>query len=458
MKKLLLLIGLPAFAFVSCKKEFINENNFQDACETDIPYCLRAVVTYKDIENFETGLKTTYTAANVKLTGGQWYFQNALIGTLANDKKEDVKSLRMQSTGSATMLFDYVKGASLISLKHAKYGTDSGSGWNIQYSSDEGSSWNILKSFTTTSASLVYEEIPLNVYGKIRLKIQKNSGTGKLNIDNITVEENNLTPTKDDHLTFGNPTNASANIANTTNYLMKKNEYCLSYNNSLGTSNWVAWHLSNAWKGNAPRKNYFKSDVTLPLGYYKATPTNYLNTGFDKGHLCPSDDRDLDSLSNRTTFLMTNMLPQAPKNNQIVWKALEKYCQDMAISKKYEMFIYAGRIGNGGVGSNNSNVNYTIANGKINVPAELWKVIVLIPTGSNDLKRVNANTRVISVIMPNTQTSATQPWSSYRVSIDYIESKTGYDMLSNLPASIQTIIEQKIDNGATVPETAVAVE
>jgi len=453
MKKLLFIAFSISAIFYSCKKEEFDSNpNNYSASEINAPIYFRSVV-FKNNENFETASKTTYANASVKLTDGIWYFQDALIGTSAYDKKEDLKSLRLRNTGSVYMQFDYTKGASVISLKHAKYGTDASSTWNIQYSIDSGLFWTTLKSFTTTSVLFTYEEIPLNVYGKIRLKIQKTGGSGKLNIDNITVEENNSVPSKDDHLTLGNPSNATNNIANTNNYLMQKNEYFLSYNNSIGTANWVAWHLSSAWKGNAPRKNYFNIDNTLPVGYYKATASNYLNTGFDKGHLCPSEDRDLDSISNRVTFLMTNMIPQAPKNNQVVWKALEKYCQDMVLTKKYEMYIYAGGIGSGGIGSNSSATVYNIANGKIKVPAELWKVIVLIPTGSNDLKRINENTRVISVVMPNTQNSYLQQWSTYRVSVDYIESKTGYDILSSLPANIQTIIEQKIDNGPTIAET-----
>ena len=451
MKKLLLLLGLTVFTF-SCKKEFIEENNTQSVPDITYPLYLRTAV-YKDIETFESGTKTTYTNATVRLATGEWYFQDALIGTLSNDKKEDLKSIRIQNTGSVTMQFDYIKGASLISLKHAKYGSDASSVWNIQYSTNNGSSWNILKSFTSTNRTLTYEEFPLDIYGNIRLKIQKISGSGKLNIDNISLEENNPTPSKDYHLTFGNPSNAITNQSSSNNYLMEKNEYCLSYNNSKGSVNWVAWHLSSAWKGKALRKEYFNVDATLPAGYFKATQNNYNNTGFDKGHMCPSEDRDLDSISNRATFLMTNMVPQAPKNNQIVWKALEKYCQDMAMTKKYELFIYAGNFGSGGTGSNSAEMVYNIANAKINVPGYLWKVIVLVPTGSNDLKRVNASTRVIAVIMPNAQTSSTQPWANYRVSVDQIERIAGYDLLSNLPENIQTILEQKVDNGPTIAES-----
>jgi len=59
--------------------------------------------------------------------------------------------------------------------------------------------------------------------------------------------------------------------------------------------------------------------------------------------------------------------------------------------------------------------------------------------------KVNAATRVIAVLMPNTQDCSKQPWSSYRVPVDTIEQLTGYDFLSNVPKNIQKIIEARVD-------------
>ena len=74
-----------------------------------------------------------------------------------------------------------------------------------------------------------------------------------------------------------------------------------------------------------------------------------------------------------------------------------------------------------------------------------WKVIVVLPNGSDDLNRVTTATRVISVIMPNSNTIGNN-WRSYRVSVNDVEGATGYDLLSQLPASIQDFIEARVDN------------
>jgi len=66
---------------------------------------------------------------------------------------------------------------------------------------------------------------------------------------------------------------------------------------------------------------------------------------------------------------------------------------------------------------------------------------VVVPSST----KVTAATRVIAVIMPNTQDCSKQPWYSYRVPVDTIEKLTGYDFLSNVPAKIQKVIEARVD-------------
>jgi endonuclease G len=75
-------------------------------------------------------------------------------------------------------------------------------------------------------------------------------------------------------------------------------------------------------------------------------------------------------------------------------------------------------------------------------------VLVVLPVGSDDVSRVSAATRVIAVKMPNTQTVDTKPWHSYRVSVDSLETLTGYNFLSNVPAAVQSAIEAVVDSVA----------
>jgi endonuclease G len=249
---------------------------------------------------------------------------------------------------------------------------------------------------------------------------------------------------RDDNLALGNPSNARTDAGSTDNYLMVKPQFALSYHRDKKTANWVSWHLSKAWKGNAVRKDDFRGDDLIPSGWDKVGGSDYSNSGFDRGHLCPSDDRDGSQTDNSATFLMTNIIPQAPENNRETWRILEEYCRGL-MDKNMEMYIIAGGYGTGGVGSNTSGgVTRTIKDG-INVPARMWKIIVVLPNGEKDLTRISSSTRVIAVDMPNTQAVTDRKWYQYRVTVRDIESKTGYNFLSNLSSSIQNSIETKVD-------------
>jgi endonuclease G len=254
------------------------------------------------------------------------------------------------------------------------------------------------------------------------------------------------TATRDDNLAMGNPSGAVADATNSpNNYLLTKTQYTMSYSRDQGKPNWVSWHLSTAWLGSAARQDNFAADASLPSSWYHVGATSYLGSGFDRGHNCPSADRTGSVADNSATFLMSNMMPQAPTNNQQTWANLENYCRTLA-SAGNELYIVAGSYGKGGTGTNGYYT--TIDGGHITVPSNCWKVIVVLPVGTSDVSRVSTSTRVIAVNMPNTNSLSTS-WGSYRTSVDAIESATGYNLLSAVSSTIQSSIESKTDTGAT---------
>jgi endonuclease G len=141
---------------------------------------------------------------------------------------------------------------------------------------------------------------------------------------------------------------------------------------------------------------------------------------------------------------MSNMMPQAPNNNQKTWANLENYTRTFLPG--YEAYVICGSYGKGGTGSNG--YAETIDQGRVTVPNRTWKVIVLLPVGDNDLARVGTSTRIIAVDMPN-DNGLSLDWGTYRTSVDAIEAATGYDLLSNLPLGVQAAIESKVDTGPT---------
>jgi len=247
-----------------------------------------------------------------------------------------------------------------------------------------------------------------------------------------------LVPTsRSEHLVMGNPSSAVDSVSYSNNYLMEKSQYVVSYNREKGIPNWVAWHLDNTWLGSVPRKDTFRPDSTLPANWYHVKKSSYNRSGYARGHHCPSADRTNIVEDNSATFLMTNIMPQAANNNSGPWEKLEKYCRTL-VSKGKELYIYAGGYGSQGA----------VDNGHVTIPAHTWKVIMVLDTGENDLNRVTTTTRTIAVDMPNSndQISRTGDWKMYRICVDSIEARTGFDFFSNISVSVQAVIESATDS------------
>lgn len=239
-------------------------------------------------------------------------------------------------------------------------------------------------------------------------------------------------PSSSPHLALGNPSNAAT--ANPNNLLIERSQYALSYNRDRGTANWVSWQLSDRWLGNTPRQDNFRQDGGLPAGFYQVTPNDYRGSGYDRGHMVPSGDRTASVSDNSATFLMTNIIPQAPDNNRGIWRELEEYARSLITEQRdRELIIIAGAYG----------TQNTLANGRVTIPSRLWKVIVLLDQPGAGVAGVSANSRIIAVDMPNTNDLSAN-WRDYQTSVDRIEVATGYDLLAPVPVAIQAELEARV--------------
>ncbi len=392
-------------------------------------------------EGFEAGGKTAYAAGTVTLGTGVWYLDDSLTGNTTSDRKTGSYSARVRNTGIVRMNFNRTS-AGTVSIQHAIYGSDSSSSWELWSSTNSGSSWTKVGStVNTTSTTLQTASFTVNYASSIRFEVRKTSGgTNRINIDNIQITDYSAPtptptppPSSSVHLTMGNPSGAVTNINQPTNYLMEKTQYALSYHRDDGRPNWVSWHLDSSWIGSTPRQDDFRADTTLPSGWYRVQGTDYSGSGYDRGHMCPSADRTNSVTNNSATFLMTNMIPQMPSNNQGPWADLESYARTL-VSQGNELYIISGGLG----------TQSYIANGNVAVPTYTWKVIIVLPSGTNDVSRVTSSTRTIAVIMPNFGSINTN-WRTHRVSVDQVEAQTGYNFFSNVSTTIQSQIESIVD-------------
>ncbi|QKJ31889.1 DNA/RNA non-specific endonuclease [Mucilaginibacter mali] len=478
-KLLIYPAALIALLAASCRKSDNGITNPTDTTKTTPVTPPAQPKAYVITEDFESGVKAAYADGNINLATGLWDFNDALVGNTAPDVKDGAKSVRLR-TGSIGMNFD-ISGLTLIKISHAKYGTDATSTWQLQMSTDGGTTYTQLGStINETSTTLVTDSFKVTVTTKVRFKITK-TGTTRINIDDVVfkgtgdpgfivgtpdtggdgdtgsgtstpagarpvVIGTDAPPTSGDNsnMLFGNPSNATTTVVTGDNYLIDQGYYVESYNATRGEPNWVSWHLDASNTTNATgRLDNFAAWSGLPAGDYAVQSNSYSGSGFDRGHNCPSADRTSSVAANGATFLMTNMIPQAPQNNQQTWNNLESYLRLQTLQGN-EVYIIMGSYGTGGTGSNGA--ANTINSGHVTVPSNVWKVAVIIPTGDGDVARVSASTRIIAVNTPNIN-SIDKDWTKYIVTVRSIEQATGYNLLSALPQAVQDAVEVKKDSG-----------
>ena len=248
------------------------------------------------------------------------------------------------------------------------------------------------------------------------------------------------------HLTLGNPSGAVANPAQPTNYLIIRDQYALAYNRDRGIPTWVSWHLAASDLGPTARyTGSFITDTSLPDGWPRVVHADYNNSGYDRGHMTPSADRTASDANNEATFILTNVLPQAPAINRGPWEQFEAYARTLA-DQGNELYIVAGSAGSQG----------TLAGGKLTIPAATWKLMLVLPAATSaDVARITAQTPVLAVWMPNTVGVDAQPWASYATTVRCLEERTGLQFLTTLPPAVQIALKGQGCDG-TAPTAAVA--
>ncbi len=148
-------------------------------------------------EDFETGTKGGYAAAEVTCNAATWEMSNALLA--GDDNALDKKCVRMKGyvkTGSTIttpahimMTTDKVNGCDSLWFYAGSYGNDTGVKMTVSYSVDAGNTWtNVVTSLPVGEMKRYGYKI--NMDGNIRLKFEsENTGNKRVNIDNVQMSD-----------------------------------------------------------------------------------------------------------------------------------------------------------------------------------------------------------------------------------------------------------------------------
>lgn len=203
--------------------------------------------------------------------------------------------------------------------------------------------------------------------------------------------------------------------------ILRRTGYTASYDKATRLPVWVAWHLTaEHTDGDYARKGLkFAEDEEVPEP--RATDRDYYNSGYDRGHLCPSADNKWSEEAQRQSFLFTNACPQVHGLNAGDWNEMEMQCRRWAVEYG-SLYIVCGPILYKGR-------HKTIGKNKVVVPEAFFKVVLC----------TDGEPKAIGFIYKNTD--GNRPKSAYVNTINEVERITGLDFFPALPDDIENKVE-----------------
>jgi hypothetical protein len=143
--------------------------------------------------DFEDGTKGSYASGNVILNGLSWNMTECLIGTLAQDWKNGLRSARLRGFTSSemSMLQDKQNGIGTITFFYSRYATDSQVQWIVEYSMNGGVTWIPAGTFTADATVQQFTAV-IDEPGNSRIRIRHNTGgdgstNRRTNVDDILI-------------------------------------------------------------------------------------------------------------------------------------------------------------------------------------------------------------------------------------------------------------------------------
>ena len=225
--------------------------------------------------------------------------------------------------------------------------------------------------------------------------------------------------------------------------------YALEWDNTKRHANWVAFTFDTTTSAdNVKRTDAWSVDPKLPAEM-QVQESDHKNDGFDKGHLCASEDRVYLKEANEQTFYYSNMSPQLNDFNGGFWGKLEARVQTWGRSTADGVYdkVYVTKGGtlnkllknfkdttvNGGTPTTDAN-GFTIHG--LACPEYYYMAV---------LSQKDDVFHAIAFLVPHKEGMTRNPSSDelkeYVVSVDKLEEETGIDFFCNLPDVLENEVE-----------------
>lgn len=253
------------------------------------------------------------------------------------------------------------------------------------------------------------------------------------------------------HAPWGLPKSTSK----TSNLILTQKSYVIGYDTQLHLPLWVTYKLTSKQVNiSLPRWNCFRKDIRL-TDDESSFCYSYYKSGFDRGHMAPSDDFDFTFESDQDTFVLSNIAPQYPYfNRHGIWRYLEEYTRDQ-VRKYGTVYIYSGSIfdvdGDGIKDADDMEKSWTKGKGSVGIPTHYYKILLRCLDGDVLISQCD-NLKTIVFIVPHTNdrmcevkmTSMEIFVKKHVARIRDVEILTDMQFLPNMPFEKRVVLVTKI--------------
>ena len=127
-------------------------------------------------------------------------------------------------------------------------------------------------------------------------------------------------------------------------------QHVINFDSYRRTPKWViTYHpkaSAAAESASSRAKASFFADSRVDVEHFRVKPTDYNNSGFDRGHMIPAADFAVTQEALQSTFSMTNIAPQSPQLNKGLWAKLEALVRYLHVKHEAfeEMVVITGPV------------------------------------------------------------------------------------------------------------------
>lgn len=227
--------------------------------------------------------------------------------------------------------------------------------------------------------------------------------------------------------------------------------YIVEWDKTRRAQRWTCWQWTKAnnfkgwqrqnwedgvyWNGQKWNDDPFHEESEIDANY-QSLLSDYKYSGYDRGHICASEDRICSMNVNGQTFSLANMHPQIHNFNAGVWMQMEIKVRNWAdVTTNNSGVLYVckgGTINNVNLNGKQESGTVGMIKNRIPIPKYFFMAV---------LKQTKNNTFSAMAFWAEHKKDNSSNLTPYMISIDELEARTGYDFFCNLPDNVEHSVE-----------------